>query len=319
MSRTTLRLLATVLFAVGVVALFVASRASQPRPTAAAPSARPVTIVSSGARPIEPPKDEGENVKRGVRLNLPSEPPIGRTIYVNANGQGRADGSRDRPLRDLQAALCDLGPGDRLIIWDGEFQGPLAIAETCRDGTREAPIEVYAAADSVLRGGTHSDEPVLTVARAYWNLHDLMVVPLESLGGGVVLRAPAHDLILDSPHIRSGRGNGIEIHPGVSGVLIEDAHLHHLGIQEGGHRGNALGASPIGQRVDPKTTPPGAGIRIYPGTRGIQVLHSEIRNIFGVAVEVVTPQQHHDSSLASAADLEIDDTGFVKEQQEQWW
>jgi hypothetical protein len=185
------------------------------------------------------------------------------------------------------------------------------------DGTKEAPIEVYAAADSVLHGGPRSDEPVLTVARAYWNLHDLMVVPLESLGGGVVLQAPAHDLVISSPHIRSGRGNGIEIHPGVTGVLIDEAHLHHLGIQEGGHRGH--GRAMGGDRTDPKTTPPGAGIRIDPGTRGIRVVRSEIRNIFGYPVQVVPPEQHADTSLSPASDLEIDDALFVKEEQEQWW
>jgi hypothetical protein len=317
MSRTRSRTFAVALFAVGVAALLVASRQSRRPPADAAADTRKVTILSSGARPIKLPKDEAADTQRGVRLDLPAEPPIGRTVYVDANARGVGDGSHERPLRDLQAALCGLGPGDRLIIWDGEFAGPFVIGEECKDGTSEAPIDVYAAADSVLRGGVHTDEPVLTVARAHWNLHDLMVVPLESLGGGVVLREPARDVVLDSPHIRSGRGNGIEIHPGVSGVLIEDAHLHHLGIQEGGHRGHGPVAG--GERVDPATTPPGAGIRIYPGTRAIRVLHSEIRNIFGQPLEVLTPEQHHDPSLAPAADLEIDESGFGKEEQEQWW
>jgi hypothetical protein len=310
-------LLATVLFLVGVGALFLASRPARrpPDPLPAADSA--VKITSSAPRPLQLPKDEREIRQQGIRLDLPTEPPIGRTVYVDANGRGGADGSKERPLRDLQATLRDLRPGDRLILWDGEFEGPFVIGDGCEDGTKEAPIEVYAAADSVLHGGPGSDEPVLTVARAHWKLHDLMVVPLESLGGGVVVRAPAHDVVISSPHIRSGRGNGIEIHPGVTGVLIDEAHLHHLGIQEGGHRGH--GRPNGGERTDPKTTPPGAGIRIYPGTRGIRVLGSEIRNIFGYPVQVVTPEQHADPSLPPAADLEIDDALFVKEEQEKWW
>jgi hypothetical protein len=99
--------------------------------------------------------------------------------------------------------------------------------------------------------------------------------------------------------------------------VIDEAHLHHLGIQEGGHRGHGRAAG--GERTDPKTTPPGAGIRIDPGTRGIRVLRSEIRNIFGYPVQVVTPGEHHDSSLPPAADLEVDAALFVKLVQEQWW
>ena len=154
---------------------------------------------------------------------------------------------------------------------------------------------------------------MLTVARAYWHLHDLMVVPLESLGGGVTLRAPAKGIVLDSPHIRSGRGNGIEIHPGVEGVFIREAHLHHLGIQEGGGSRNPRqegggGRRAKGARVDPATTPPGAGIRIFPGTRDIKVIESEIRNIWGYPLDVVEPKDF-DPRFHQRCELEIDTPG----------
>jgi hypothetical protein len=305
------------MFLIGVGALFLGSRPATRRTDAAPAADSGVTITSSAPRPIALPRSDGELRRLGVRLNLPTEPAIGRTVYVDANGKRNADGSKESPLRDLQAALCDLRPGDRLIIWDGEFEGPFTIGDDCADGTEAAPIELYAAADSVLHGGPKSDEPVLTVARAHWNLRDLMVVPLESLGGGIVLEAPAHDVVLFSPHIRSGRGNGIEIHPGVTDVLIEEAHLHHLGIQEGGHRGHGRPAG--GERTDAKTTTPGAGIRIDPGTRGIRVVKAEIRNIFGFPVQVVPPEQYAETSLAPAADLEVDEALFVRQVQEKWW
>jgi hypothetical protein len=307
-----------VLLTIAVVAFTIA--ALQWRQETAAPDTPSVVVRSIGARSIEDPSHRPKQ----VRLNLPERPALGRTLYVDAKGPPSGDGSSaERPLTDLQAVLCALEPGDRLVIWDGEFRGPFSIGDDCSDGTAEAPIEVYAAADAVLYGGPHSNEPVLTVARAYWQLHDLMVVPLESVGAGVVLRAPAKEIDLDSPHIRSGRGNGIEIHPGVEGVMVRAAHIHHMGIQEGGGSRNTLeegggGKRGRGERVDPATTPPGAGIRIYPATRRIQVVATEIRNIWGQPLEVVSPADI-DPELAPAAELEIDDSGFVKEQQEKWW
>jgi hypothetical protein len=306
------------LLAIAVVAFAIAALQSRHQP--AAPATPSVEVRSIGARPIEDPSQRPKK----VRLNLPERPALGRTLYVNAKGPPNGDGSsEEQPLTDLQAALCALEPGDRLVIWDGDFRGPFSIGADCSDGTAEAPIEVYAAADAVLYGGAHSNEPVLTVARAHWQLHDLMVVPLESVGAGVLVRDPAKEIDLDSPHIRSGRGNGIEIHPGVTGVQIRAAHIHHMGIQEGGGSRNPLdegggGKRGRGERVDPATTPPGAGIRIYPGTRRIQVEASEIRNIWGQPLEVVSPADI-DPELAPAAELEIDDSGFVKEQQEKWW
>src|SRR5262245_16206250 len=150
-----------------------------PPPTIAPTPARPQTPPQrlteaqlnasepySGPMPIEPDKTPSEP---SVSVNgkpfptppsfAPRLPPPLRTFYAMPSVAEEGDGSEARPWKDLQAALCALSPGDRLIVKPGVFLGSFEVSGPCRDGTEEAPIQVVMKG-AILRPS--SERPALT-------------------------------------------------------------------------------------------------------------------------------------------------------------
>src|SRR5262249_21940150 len=89
-----------------------------------------------------------------------------RTLYVSDSGPSWG-GSKAHPWTDLQVALRELRPGDRLIVPRGYSPGPFSIDATCQDGTPEAPIQAIFD-KGVLKAP--AEGPRLTVGRAFWIL-----------------------------------------------------------------------------------------------------------------------------------------------------
>jgi hypothetical protein len=201
-------------------------------------------------------------------LELP--PAIARTVYVKSRAQEPGDGSAERPWADLQAAFSELRPGDRLVILPGNYDGPFLIDDRCSEGTEQAPIEVWGKINATLR--IRSEQPVLTVQKAYWHLIGLEIIPGKKGSAALVISGDgARGVRYDRGHARDGWGDGIIIGPGASDITITGSHLHHFG-----HDRFNLEASTI---------------TIYPGTRDIVIEHNNIHNMPGEPIRVITPEE----------------------------
>jgi Right handed beta helix region len=148
-----------------------------------------------------------------------------RTFHAGAAAAVPGDGSAERPWTDLQAALCRLEPGDRLVVAPGQYTGPFRIAGSCRDGTPDAPIQLFAQ-DAFLRPGTAGD--VLTVERAHWQLWHVQLT-LSSAAGLVLAGPGAHHVAVDRSHISEGDGAAVRITGGASDIAVTNSHIHHSG------------------------------------------------------------------------------------------
>lgn len=128
---------------------------------------------------------------------------------------------------DLQAALRKLEPGDQLVLSPGAYEGSFTIDETCRNGTAEAPIQIFARG-AVLRPAANSTA-VLNVDRGHWSITGVQISSADSTATAVVLGGNAHDVILDHAHLYNGLGTGVRIQPGATRITIAGSHIHHFG------------------------------------------------------------------------------------------
>ena len=215
-----------------------------PAPTPTRPQTPPQRLTEaqlnasepySGPMPIEPDKTPSEPF---VSVNGKPFPPPAvfalslpaprRTFYASPALAEEGDGSEARPWKDLQAALCALSPGDRLIVKPGVFAGSYEVSGSCRDGTEEAPIQV------VMRGAIlrpASEKPALTLERAHWSLDGLWVVLADFNSTAVLTRGRgAHHIVLDHCQIYQGAGSGVTVGAGSSFVTISNSHIHNMGL-----------------------------------------------------------------------------------------
>jgi len=151
--------------------------------------------------------------------------PARRTFYAAADAPAGGDGSETKPWKDVPKALCRLRPGDRLVLQPGVYSGRFVIAEGCADGSAGAPIQVFGQ-EAFLHGGSEKT-PLITVARAHWQLWDLELVLGEAASTGVLVTGPgAHDVLLDDLHVYEGPGSAIRIEGGSSKVVVANGHIH---------------------------------------------------------------------------------------------
>ncbi len=171
------------------------------------------------ARPMPAPV-----VLEGRPFPRPMEPAAAlpeprRSVFVSPEAAPGGDGTRMRPWRDLQAALEALGPGDRLVLLPGSYDGPITVGEACRDGAEGSPVQVVAEDGAVLRA--HGDGAVLTVARGFWSFRGIVIEPGRSTSfSGVHLAPAARDVVFDLGRLRGGKGPGIGIASGAQRITI---------------------------------------------------------------------------------------------------
>ena len=155
----------------------------------------------------------------------PKFPEPRRTRYVSADAKGPGDGSAEHPWSDLQDALCRLEPGDRLAIASGIYSGSFRIAGSCRSGTAEAPIQIFAR-HAFLKAKEGGGD-VLTIERAHWQLWEVQLAMLDSEVAGLVISgAQAHDIAVDQSHIYEGQGPAVVVRAGSDRVTISNCHIH---------------------------------------------------------------------------------------------
>ena len=290
-------LLAVVLLAAGVLLVWLGYRRTT-ETSQAGRAAAVATPVDDQRTPGPPPGKGGapEGGPRGAgagRAEHPEElkldPPKGRLLWVASRGESGGDGSEARPFNDLQAALRQLRPGDRLVMRPGRYFGPVRIDESCAEGTGETPIELYARVDAVLEG--RNGEPVLTVARRGWKLIGLEIEPGRE-GGPALVAAGAKDLVVYKGHFHDGWGDGVWIEPGSERVTFDTTHIHIFGPRGG----------------PPEKRSGVVGLRIAPDTRGIAVVASNIHNIAGPPVKVLSPLEYGKPALRVAEAPRIEKT-----------
>lgn len=148
-----------------------------------------------------------------------------RVFYANSGAAADGDGTEAKPWKDVQKALFLLHPGDRLVLQPGVYTGSWVIGEGCRDGTADAPIQLFGE-ESFLHGGAEK-KPLITISRAHWQIWNPELVLGPAATAGVVVSGPgAHDIILDDLHIYEGRGHAIRIGEGSSRVTVSNCHIH---------------------------------------------------------------------------------------------
>ena len=253
--------------------LFAAACATPPakraRPAPPPDARRPPTEAElnssepgSGPTPIEPDKMGNDPFVMLDGKPFPAAHPFEaklpkprRILYVAGAGPARGDGSEGRPWSDLQAALETLAPGDRLVVKAGAFPGSFRIGERCREGTSQAPIQVFFEG-AILQPVT--EEAALTLARAHWSLDGLWVVLANSGAPAVAVAAPAHDVLINHAQIYQGTGSGVVVGAGAASVTVANAHIHNLGLLAKGR--------------------PSYGVDILAGARDVKVVASKIHH-----------------------------------------
>lgn len=156
-------------------------------------------------------------------------PPKGRTLTVTPLTQQR-DGLRF-PAADLDEALRQLEPGDRLVLEAGQYIGPISIDERMRDGRKPEPIQVVAMTDAVITIADKGSQAsaVLRVQRSFWEFHGLEIASPQSGAGGIELQKVKTILIADS-HLHDLGGAGIRFGDRVREVTLRDNHIHQIGL-----------------------------------------------------------------------------------------
>lgn len=153
-----------------------------------------------------------------------SAPTASRRIRFVAAAPENGDGSEARPWNSLQAALCDLAPGDRLEVRSGTYEGGLRIDGSCRNGEAGAPIQVVFGPKTIVEPGP--DGPALVVRRAHWRFAKLMMRLGDSPHAGVSIEGVgAHDVTLEGAGISGGVGPGVRIGKGSRRVTIASSRI----------------------------------------------------------------------------------------------
>ena len=239
------------------------------------------------------------------RIKVPEEPAIGRTLYVSARTGASGHGTFQQPLRNFQKVVCELQPGDRLLVMAGVYSGPFIIGKDCANGTPEAPIELFFADDAVFggdEGSTASNNAVITIQRSHWHLAGVEIQPVRSLDG-LVIGPGVDNVSVEGAHIYSGLGNGIKVGAGSKNITISRSHLHQLGTLEG--RSNTW--------VHGK----GAGILVESGTDGVVLRNNRIHNVLGEAIKIITNETTVAATNKVTAPLL--ENNMLSEDQEKWY
>jgi hypothetical protein len=201
-----------------------------------------------------------------VRPFVAKVPEPRRTLFVAA-GAENGDGSEAHPWGDLQASLCALEPGDRLRVRAGKYPGSFQIDTPCRDGSAQAPIQVFFDGKATLLARGESSP--LTIRKAHWHMVGVYLKCKNSLAAGISVDGPgAHDLTLDGTRVSDGAGPGVRIGAQAARITIANSRISKTGLKTSGNASvgieieagtqnillanNHLHENPLGSvRVDP--------------------------------------------------------------------
>lgn len=213
----------------------------------------------------------------------PTFPEPKRMLYVAVSGP-QGDGSQAHPWNDLQEALRQLAPGDRLHILPGEYEGGFSIDDTCQDGTAEAPIEVFFQKGVLKPSAT---KPALSVGKAFWFFKQLSVSLGDHEGPGLVISS--HDVLVDKAFVYKGRGPGVRVAPGASRVTIGHANILKIGVTQPG--------------------PDAVGVDIAQGAREVRIVACRLYQNPAGSIRVLAARDGPEAADISVEDNSIRDDG----------
>ena len=220
----------------------------------------------------------------------PKFPEARRLRYVAADASAPGDGTFEHPWKDLQDALCRLEPGDRLLLSAGIYSGSFRISGACRDGTAEAPIQVYSR-HAFLKAAGPGD--VLTVERAHWQFWEVQIALLDSPSAGFVTGGPrAHHIAIDQSHIYEGKGPAVRLAAGSEDVVLSNCHIHQsMGVRiERGAARITLVNNHIHHNRSASVTvgapAPEASLQPAAAVRDVSIVGNRIHNDRGAALQL---------------------------------
>jgi hypothetical protein len=205
-----------------------------------------------------------------------------RTVYVSRTpGGGTPDGSQARPFPSLLAASPMIGPGVRILLAPGEYEG---VTFTDKRGTADAPIWIEGPASGLparIVGGTG---PGLHVTGGqYWVVRNLEVSNLTQLAGinfddGMDVGS-AHHVIVDRVTV-----SGVTIRPcllfsGVTDVTVRNSVLSSSdrGVMMVGVQRAVIGRTSISAMTT-------AGVALAAGSADIEVRQNVISSVAAKAI-----------------------------------
>lgn len=211
-------------------------------------------------------------------IQMPPHEARGRVIHVRGEWPRAGEGTQTDPYHDLASALCTLRPGDRLIIWPGQYLSPISVGDDCQAGTADEPIEVVMSAGAHFYGkeGMEApiDQPGLSIGQSHWHFYNLEVEP-HWMRPAIHIQSGVRDVLIDDAHIMKGVGDGILIDEGASNIRVVNTHLHHLGTLRGAKR----------DFRDPSKS----GVTIGLGVRDVALINLQVHHMEGGAYQVVGP------------------------------
>lgn len=182
-------------------------------------------------------KDDDANKRRAYKAAIPAPK---RTFFISAKAEPDGDGTEARPWRDLQTSLCRLEPGDRLVMRPGNYRGAFVIDDTCKAGTAEAAIQVYAEEDAIITAGTKG-QASLTMRKPFWVLEHIEIMGGKGREPAIVIEGPgAHDILLNDLHPHNGWTHGIVIGREARRVTLANSHIHNFGHPAHGKTGGCV-------------------------------------------------------------------------------
>jgi hypothetical protein len=217
-----------------------------------------------------------------------------RTFFAEP-GTAAGDGSEAAPWSDLQAALRQLQPGDRLRVRAGEYSVALQIDESCQNGTRQEPIQIVFDGKAELT--PNGDSAILTITRAHWVIVGLYAKLSDSKAPAVSIEgAGSHDVMLEQVRISGGKVAAVFIGAASQHVTIDNSRISKEHLEEPGRdavgvriaagarnillRNNHLHENPAGSvRID---APARSGLR----ARDIQIVDNTISGDGSTAIAV---------------------------------
>ena len=223
-------------------------------PPAPVPSVEPPVTLAGKPFPAVTPYGSGLAAPR-------------RTRFVAA-ARENGDGTEARPWNSLPAALCDLSPGDRLLVRKGKYAGDLRIGGSCRNGTPGAPIQVIFEPKTTVEPGP--DGAALVIRKAHWQIAGLVMRLENSPHAGISIEgAGAHDVTLESARLSGGAGPSVLISGSSARIAIANTQIAKANLM-------SAGAESV-------------GIRIEAGARNVSVINCRLHENPGGSVRIDSP------------------------------
>ncbi|KAA3611409.1 MAG: right-handed parallel beta-helix repeat-containing protein [Planctomycetota bacterium] len=171
------------------------------------------------------------------------------SFYINPNAASNGTGGILDPFNQLDYALQQLNPADRLILLPGEYSETVILTNDnsmYKAGTANHPIQVIGTPGAVFKPGSSSPEAVFQVELPWWQFQGLefdFYDPDSSNGEGKPVHAfltknslfssptfeyTAADILIDSCKLYDGSKNGISVSQGTKNLKISNCEIYHF-------------------------------------------------------------------------------------------